>query len=216
MFRPANELSNLCCVNFAVATSVAQVALRLFGSCPLQQRMPDSTALTAQLVADASSRTEQTSISGRQQPQQSSANADHYRSLAQDSQDYQAEDNIDTKFLELERRTLESMMQASSMSSDQASTRSSDSSANKQRDERASSGAQAGTSGTAAEGSNWWQSATDKLEGLKNDIGSLEAHQAREMAKDVTTILTRMINARVMRGQDPKVIALTTCGFAVL
>lgn len=173
--------------------------------------------LSALFVADASSRTEQTSTSGRQQPQQqpqqSSANADHYRSLAQDSQDYQAEDNIDSKFLELERRTLESMMQASSMSSDQASTRSSDSSANKQQDERASSGAQAGTSGTAAEGSNWWQSATDKLEGLKNDIGSLEAHQAREMAKDVTTILTRMINARVMRGQDPKVIALTTCGF---
>ena len=176
-------------------------------------RMPDSSALTAQFVADASSRTEQTSTSGRQQPQQSSVNVDHYRSLVQDSQDYQAEDNIDSKFLELERRTLESMMQASSMSSDQASTRSSDSSANKQQDERASSGAQAGTSGTAAEGSSWWQSATDKLEGLKNDIGSLEVHQAREMAKDVTTILTRMINARVMRGQDPKVVAPTVCGF---
>lgn len=151
---------------------------------------------------------EQPSTSNRQRLQQPSADADRYRSLAQDSQDYQAEEDIDNKFLELERRTLESMMQASAMSSGKDSRQATDSSASKQQQQQASSGEEASTSGTGTEGSGWWQSATEKLEGLKSDIGSLEVHQAREMAKDVTTILTRVINARVMRGQDPKV-ALT-------
>ena len=137
-----------------------------------------------------------------------------------DSQDDQAEENIDKKFLELERRTLESMLQASAMSTDNDSTDKDttargtidkaskpgrDSSADQQQAQRTASGARAGTSGPEAEGTDWWRSASDKLEGVKNDIGSLEARQAREMAKDVTIILTRMINARVMRGQDPKV-----------
>ena len=132
-----------------------------------------------------------------------------------DSQDYEAEDNIDSKFLELERRTLESMMQATSMSTDKDRTDTDsidtdsksgrDSSTDQQQALRAASGAQAGTSGSEPEGTGWWRSASDKLEGVKNDIGSLEAHQARAMAKDVTAILTRMINARIMRGQDPKV-----------
>lgn len=165
----------------------------------------DDNTETAQ--SDDRRSTEEASTSGREAPQQPSADAGRYRSLAQDSQDYQAEDNIDNKFLELERQTLESMMQASSMTSDKASGPASHSSADEEQ-LRAASGEQASTTGTNAEGTGWWQSATEKLNSLKGDIGSLEAHQAREMAKDVTTILTRIINARVMRGQDPKAAQL--------
>ena len=135
---------------------------------------------------------------GQQQstPQQSS-----YRSLVQDSQDYQSEEEVDNKFLELERQTLESMMQASSMRSEQDGKQH----AQNQKEERASSGAQAGTSTKQAESISWWHSAMARLEQLKEDLGPLEVHQAQAMAKDVTTILTKMINGRVTRGQDPQV-----------
>lgn len=129
-------------------------------------------------------------------PQQSS-----YRSLVQDSQDYQSEEDVDNKFLELERQTLESMMQASAMRSEQDSKQQ----AQEQDEERTSSGAQAGISNQETESSSWWHSATERLEQLKEDLGPLEVHQAQAMAKDVTTILTKMINGRVIRGQDPKV-----------
>lgn len=164
--------------------------------------------------------TQEASTSQQQLPQQPTTAPGSYRRLAVDSQDDQVEENIDKKFLELERRTLESLLQASSMSTDNDSTDKDstakdtvdkaskpgrDSSADQQQAQRTASGARAGTSGPEPEGTGWWRSASDKLDGVKNDIGSLEARQAREMAKDVTIILTRMINARVMRGQDPKV-----------
>ena len=144
------------------------------------------------------------SQAGKGQVPQSRPQQSSYRSLVQDSQDYQSEEDVDRKFVELERQTLESMMQTSAMRSDPDSQQGSE----EQQDQRRSSGALAGTSGTAgteAEIIKWWRSASDRLEQLKEDLGSLEVHQAQAMAKDVTTILTRMINARVMRGQDPKV-----------
>lgn len=115
--------------------------------------------------------------------------------------DYQSDEDIDNKFLELERQTLESMLQASRLESDQQPSEAS------QHHQRLSSGSSA-TSSSASDkdsqgSSNWWHAADTFLQQAQQDIGPLESHQAQEMAKDVTTLLTRIVNARVMRGYDP-------------
>lgn len=135
--------------------------------------------------------------------QSASAASSHYRSPALDSQDYQSDDDIDSKFLELERQTLESMMQASQMDSQQSGTGSD------QRQERVSSGSTASSSGAAtsssssSSGGDWWHRASRMLQQVQGHISPLESHQAQSMARDVTTLLTRIVNARVMRGMDP-------------
>ncbi len=132
------------------------------------------------------------------------------------SQDYQSEEEIDNKFLELERQTLESMMQASRLHTDQASN------TQEQDQQRISSGSSASSSGSDAEvgpysstsnrastsHTNWWHDAGTNLQQVQQQTGPLESHQAHEMAKDVTTLLTRIVNARVMRGLDPKAAQL--------
>ena len=117
--------------------------------------------------------------------------------------DYQSEEDVDIKFLELERQTLESMMQASRLESDQKKMDTS------RQQQRLSSGSTASSSGSQSpekgsrSSSNWWHAGSAYLQQAQQDIGPLESHQAQEMAKDVTTLLTRIINARVMRGLDP-------------
>lgn len=140
--------------------------------------------------------------------QSRSGSSPQYTSPALASQDYQSEEEIDNKFLELERQTLESMMQASRLDSQQ------DSGTHEQSQQHLSSGSATSSSSSEAEsashsgssntsGSNWWHSASSHLQQVQQRTGPLESHQAHEMAKDVTTLLTRIINARVMRGLDP-------------
>lgn len=132
------------------------------------------------------------------------------------SQDYQSEEEIDNKFLELERQTLESMMEASRLHTEQGT------STQEQDQQRISSGSSASSSGsddgigphssTSSRGhtshTNWWHDAGTSLQQIQQQTGPLESHQAQEMAKDVTTLLTRIVNARVMRGLDPKATQL--------
>ncbi len=133
------------------------------------------------------------------------------------SQDYQSEEEIDNKFLELERQTLESMMEASRLHTEQGT------STQEQDQQRISSGSSASSSGSDAgigtqhsstssrastSHTNWWHVAGTNLQQVQQQTGPLESHQAQEMAKDVTTLLTRIVNARVMRGLDPKATQL--------
>lgn len=132
------------------------------------------------------------------------------------SQDYQSEEEIDNKFLELERQTLESMMEASRLHTEQASN------TQEQDQQRISSGSSASSSASDADigpysstssrastsHTNWWHDAGTNLQQVQQQTGPLESHQAHEMAKDVTTLLTRIVNARVMRGLDPKAAQL--------
>lgn len=134
----------------------------------------------------------------------SSTPAQRYSNPLLNSVDYQSEEDIDNKFLELERQTLESMLQASELESQQQSG----------QQQRRSSGDAASSSGRHADenpkpsSSNWWQVAGRHLQQVQQETGPLESHQAHEMAKDVTTLLTRIVNARVMRGLDPKATQL--------
>ncbi|KAA6423712.1 MAG: hypothetical protein FRX49_06283 [Trebouxia sp. A1-2] len=131
------------------------------------------------------------------------------------SQDYQSEEEIDNKFLELERQTLESMMQASRLQTERSTN------TQEQDQQRISSGSSASSSGSDAgiglhstssrartSRTNWWHDAGTNLQQVQQQTGPLESHQAHEMAKDVTTLLTRIVNARVMRGLDPKATQL--------
>ncbi|KAL0026567.1 hypothetical protein WJX77_006927 [Trebouxia sp. C0004] len=132
------------------------------------------------------------------------------------SQDYQSEEEVDTKFLELERQTLESMMEASRLHTEHATN------TEEQDQQRISSGSSASSSGSDAgigshsstssragtSHANWWHDAGTNLQQVQQRTGPLESHQAHEMAKDVTTLLTRIVNARVMRGLDPKATQL--------
>lgn len=78
-----------------------------------------------------------------------------------------------------------------------------------QHQQRVSSGSTASSSAAYAEkdshkeSSWWWHAASSYLQQAQQDIGPLESHQAHALAKDVTTLLTRIVNARVMRGLDP-------------
>ena len=132
------------------------------------------------------------------------------------SQDYQSEEDIDNRFLELERQTLESMMEASRLHTEQGTN------TQEQDQQRVSSGSSASSSrsdadidphsSTSSRGSSshtdWWHDASTNLQQVQQQTGPLESHQAHEMAKDVTTLLTRIVNARVMRGLDPKAAQL--------
>ena len=133
------------------------------------------------------------------------------------SQDYQSEEEIDNKFLELERQTLESMMEATRLHTEQGTN------SEEQDKQRISSGSSASSSGSDAgigtqhsstsskastSHTNWWHDAATNLQQVQQQTGPLESHQAHEMAKDVTTLLTRIVNARVMRGLDPKATQL--------
>ena len=124
--------------------------------------------------------------------------------------DYQSEEDIDNKFLELERQTLESILQASELEAQQQRGQEPE----QQQQQRRSSGHAASSSGRHADedskpsSSNWWQAASRHLQQVQQETGPLESHQAHEMAKDVTTLLTRIVNARVMRGLDPKATQL--------
>ena len=93
------------------------------------------------------------------------------------------------------------MLQASRLESDQQASEAS------QHQQRLSSGSTASSSSAPEQdsqsSSNWWHAADTYLQQAQQDIGPLESHQAQEMAKDVTTLLTRIVNARVMRGYDP-------------
>lgn len=120
------------------------------------------------------------------------------------SVDYQSEEDVDTKFLELERQTLESMLQASQLESDQQKREAA------QHQQRALSGSTASSSSAHAEKDDsnrqtswWWHAASTYLQQAQQDMGPLESHQAHALAKDVTTLLTRIVNARVMHGLDP-------------
>lgn len=129
----------------------------------------------------------------------------HYTPHVLTSQDYQSEEDIDTKFLELERQTLESMMQASDLDCQQSHQ--------EQVQDRISSGSTASSPHAAADAatsnsSDWWSTASTRLQQVQQQTGPLESHQAHAMAKDVTTLLTRIVNARVMRGLDPKAAQL--------
>ena len=130
--------------------------------------------------------------------------------------DYQSEEDIDNKFLELERQTLESMLQASELEHRPQSREAA-------QQQRMASGSQASSSATHADtdtssgsssssssrsSSNWWETASRHLQQVQQATGPIESHQAHEMAKDVTTLLTRIVNARVMRGLDPKATQL--------
>lgn len=124
-----------------------------------------------------------------------------YSNSLLNSVDDQSDEDIDNKFLELERQTLESMLQATRLQSDQQASEAS------RHYQRRSSGSTASSSGASEQdrqsSNNWWHAANTYLQQTQQDIGPLESHQAQEMAKDVTTLLTRIVNARVMRGYDP-------------
>lgn len=129
------------------------------------------------------------------------SSSQQYSNPLLNSMDYQSDEDVNTKFLELERQTLESMLQASRLESDQQASEAS------QHQQRRSSGSTASSSGASEaarqSSSSWWHAAETYLQQAQQDIGPLESHQAQEMAKDVTTLLTRIVNARVMRGYDP-------------
>ena len=103
------------------------------------------------------------------------------------------------------------MLQASRLERDQQASETS------QHHQRLSSGSTASSSSAAERdsqsSSNWWHAADIYLQQAQQDIGPLESHQAQEMAKDVTTLLTRIVNARVLRGYDPTATQLV--GLAV-
>ena len=130
-----------------------------------------------------------------------SSSSQQYSNPLLNSMDYQSDEDVNTKFLELERQTLESMLQASRLESDHQASEAS------QHQQRRSSGSTASSSGASEEdrqsSSTWWHAADTYLQQAQQEIGPLESHQAQEMAKDVTTLLTRIVNARVMRGYDP-------------
>ena len=164
------------------------------------------TIFAADLAYDTGSSSNQQSIADSRNETRSTP-ATQYSSHVLTSQDYQSEEDIDNKFVELERQTLESMMQASRLGAQQQN------STDQQDQQCISSGSAASTSSAAAEpathsssgsSDSWWSMAGVNLQQVQQQTGPLESHQARAMAKDVTTLLTRIVNARVMRGLDPK------------
>ena len=98
------------------------------------------------------------------------------------------------------------MMQASDLDCQQSSHQ-------EQVHDRISSGSTASSPRAAADAatsnsSDWWSTAGTRLQQVQQQTGPLESHQAHAIAKDVTTLLTRIVNARVMRGLDPKAAQL--------